>query len=86
MRCAPQLLRPVEIARTVALHPQGGKFRLHWRERNGPPVLPPRRTGFGTRLIQRNLAAGFDGQVELEYQPGGVECTICAPAEPIGIE
>jgi two-component system, chemotaxis family, CheB/CheR fusion protein len=76
----------IEIAWTVAPRPQGPKFRLHWCERNGPPVLPPSRTGFGTRLIQRNLVAEFDGEVELEYQPDGVECTICAPAERIGIE
>jgi len=76
----------IEIAWTVAPHPQGPKFRLHWRERNGPPVLPPRRTGFGTRLIQRNLAAEFDGEVELEYPPNGVECTICAPAEGLGLD
>src|SRR5258708_10938102 len=62
------------------------KARSCWGERNGPPVLPPRRTGFGTRLIQRNLAAEFDGQVELTYHPDGVECTICAPAQRIGIE
>ena len=71
----------IEIAWTLAPHRQGREFRLRWRERNGPPILPPRRTGFGTRLIQRNLAAEFDGEVELEYPPNGVECTICAPAE-----
>jgi two-component sensor histidine kinase len=71
----------IEIAWTLAPRPQGPEFRLHWRERNGPPVLPPSRTGFGTLLIQRNLAAEFKGEVELEYRPDGVECTIYAPAE-----
>jgi two-component system CheB/CheR fusion protein len=61
----------IEIAWTLAPHRQGREFRLRWRERNGPPVLPPTRTGFGTRLIQRNLAAEFDGEVELEYPPNG---------------
>jgi two-component system, chemotaxis family, CheB/CheR fusion protein len=75
----------IEIAWTVAPHPQGPKFRLRWRERNGPPVLSPSRTGFGTRLIQRNLAAEFDGEVALEYQPDGVECTICAPRKGLGL-
>ena len=75
----------IEIAWTLAPRRQGREFRLRWRERNGPPVLPPRRTGFGTRLIQRNLAAQFDGEVELEYPPNGVECTICAPAEGLGL-
>ena len=75
----------IEIAWTLAPHRQGREFCLRWRERNGPPVLPPTRTGFGTRLIQRNLAAEFDGEVELEYQHDGVECTIYAPAEGLGL-
>ena len=75
----------IEIAWTLAPHRQGREFRLRWRERNGPPVLPPTRTGFGTRLIQRNLAAEFDGEVELEYPPNGVECTIYAPTEGLGL-
>jgi two-component system, chemotaxis family, CheB/CheR fusion protein len=75
----------IEIAWTLASYPRGREFCLHWRERNGPPVLPPTRTGFGTQLIQRNLAAEFKGEVELEYQPDGVECTIYAPAEGLGL-
>jgi two-component system CheB/CheR fusion protein len=75
----------IEIVWTLAPHPQGREFRLRWRERNGPPVLPPSHTGFGTQLIQKNLAAEFEGEVELQYQPDGVECTICAPAEGLGL-
>jgi hypothetical protein len=37
-------------------------------------------------LIQRNLAAEFDGEVELEYPPNGLECTICCARGRIGIE
>jgi two-component sensor histidine kinase len=75
----------IEIAWTLAPHPQGREFRLCWHERNGPPVLPPSRTGFGTKLIQKNLAAEFEGEVELEFPPGGVKCAICAPAEGLGL-
>jgi two-component system, chemotaxis family, CheB/CheR fusion protein len=75
----------IEIAWTLAPDPQGREFRLRWRERNGPPVLPPSRTGFGTRLIKSNLAAEFKGEVELEYHPDGAECTIYAPAEGLGL-
>jgi two-component sensor histidine kinase len=71
----------IEISWTLAPHPQDHEFRLRWRERKGPPVLPPKRTGFGSRLIQRNLAAEFDGEVELTYHADGVECTICALTE-----
>ncbi len=75
----------IEIAWTLAPRLQGREFRLRWRERNGPPVFPPSHMGFGTRLIQRNLAAEFGGEVELAFQHDGVECTICAAAEGLGL-
>src|SRR5690348_13509907 len=30
---------------------EGEELLLQWRERGGPPVQPPRTTGFGTRLL-----------------------------------
>jgi PAS domain S-box-containing protein len=52
---------------------------LHWREEGGPPVAPPTRRGFGTRLIERTLAADLSGEVQLSYRPEGVVCVIKAP-------
>jgi two-component sensor histidine kinase len=52
---------------------------LSWRERGGPPVAPPTRKGFGTRLIERSLAQELSGEVDLAYVPTGVVCTIKAP-------
>lgn len=51
-------------------------LRIRWRERGGPPVKAPRRTGFGTRLIQRGLAADLNGRVTIDYRREGVVCTI----------
>jgi len=51
-----------------------------WTERGGPPVSPPSRRGFGRFLIERVLAADFDGTVKLEYASEGLECTLVAPA------
>lgn len=45
---------------------------LEWRERGGPLVKPPERTGFGTRLIDRSLRAYFNGRAETTYAPGGL--------------
>lgn len=53
---------------------------LQWREKGGPPVVPPTRKGFGSRVIEQGLAHELDGKVELEYQPGGVVCMIHVPA------
>jgi PAS domain S-box-containing protein len=57
-----------------------GQLSLVWREQGGPPVAPPRRRGFGTRLIERGLAAELGGTVEIAFLPEGVVCRIDAPA------
>jgi len=51
-------------------------LRITWREIGGPPVQAPRRTGFGTRLIQRGLAADLNGRVQIDYRTEGLVCQI----------
>ncbi|SEG51488.1 sensor histidine kinase [Bosea lathyri] len=55
------------------------QFQLSWREINGPPVSVPLKTGFGSQLVQRGLAADFGGTVELSYDRDGVVCRLTAP-------
>jgi two-component sensor histidine kinase len=55
-----------------------GTMLLIWREENGPPATPPRRTGFGTRLIEA-LASQMHGRAELHYDPAGFSCEILIP-------
>jgi two-component sensor histidine kinase len=69
----------VDIAWILAPTPAGEELRLRWHERNGPKVTPPKRQGFGSRLIRHNLASEFGGKVELDFEPDGLDCTICAP-------
>jgi PAS domain S-box-containing protein len=57
-------------------------LELDWRESGGPPVVIPTRKGFGTRLIERGLAAELGGEARLEYEPDGVRCRISAPLLP----
>ena len=52
---------------------------LEWRESGGPPVTPPSRTGFGSRMITTMLAKDFGGTVDLRYEPSGVVCRLDAP-------
>lgn len=54
-------------------------LRWRWREHGGPPVTPPERTGFGSRLLQKALAAETGAHVELSFAPEGVACAIDAP-------
>lgn len=65
----------VEIEWTLA----GGELNFVWRERLGPPVSRPTRTGFGTKLITTNLKSAFGGVVELEFEPDGLRCHLRAP-------
>jgi PAS domain S-box-containing protein len=55
------------------------RLRLEWREGGGPTVAVPTRKGFGTRMIERGLAAELQGQVVLEFAPSGLRCVIDAP-------
>jgi PAS domain S-box-containing protein len=72
-----------EIRITWAVDPLGSDKDLHlrWEERGGPPVEPPARRGFGTRLIERSLAQDLGGDVRIEFAPNGVVCTVVAPLE-----
>jgi two-component sensor histidine kinase len=55
------------------------QLRLHWRESGGPPVSPPHHSGFGSLLIESELAKQLKGDVRLDYDPAGVICEIVMP-------
>ncbi|MEO8714155.1 MAG: response regulator, partial [Acetobacteraceae bacterium] len=72
----------VEIAWTA----EAGRLRLRWQERDGPPVAAPTRRGFGSRLLERSLATELGGAVMVDYDPGGLVCTIDASLERIAAQ
>lgn len=51
-------------------------LHLRWKETGGPPVKPPARRGFGTRLVERCIERDLQGQCDLAFQPDGVRCRI----------
>ncbi|MBY8828563.1 PAS domain-containing protein [Hephaestia mangrovi] len=55
------------------------RLRLEWRETGGPSVSPPSRRGFGSRMIERGLAAELSGTVTIDFAPAGLICTVDAP-------
>jgi len=67
----------VRIAWSVN-HQGGWRLHLTWTEENGPPVEPPKRRGFGTRLIERSLAQDLDGAAGIDFAPKGIVCTVDA--------
>ncbi|MFC0387606.1 sensor histidine kinase [Muricoccus vinaceus] len=53
-----------------------------WRERGGPPVRPPERRGFGSKLLERAMPHEAGGEVTLDFAPDGVECRMRLPLVP----
>jgi PAS domain S-box-containing protein len=47
------------------------RLAVEWREQGGPPVRPPRRTGFGSTVIGRAAESGLQGKVSMDYAPEG---------------
>jgi len=73
-----------------ALSTRAGEVRLNWsrsdgvllpdwREEGGPPVRPPERLGFGTRLLRRGLTGDLGAPAELIFAPEGLVCRLRVP-------
>lgn len=55
------------------------RLAFTWREVGGPTVVPPSRTGFGSKLIERTLASSLAANVALAYPPDGFILTVEGP-------
>jgi PAS domain S-box-containing protein len=58
----------------------GHALELDWREELGPKVKIRRKKGFGSMVIERNLARALDAEVHLDFNPDGLRCHIVIPA------
>jgi len=54
------------------------RLRMAWTEAGGPPVRPPTRRGFGSRLIERALRSELQGRADMTYDPAGLVCLMDA--------
>ncbi|HYW64261.1 MAG TPA: HWE histidine kinase domain-containing protein [Bradyrhizobium sp.] len=54
------------------------RLRLRWTERGGPPVAPPARRSFGTRMME-SLGQQLNGEVQLAYRPNGFVYALDVP-------
>ncbi len=57
----------------------GHGVEIRWTESGGPPVKSPERRGFGSLVIERNLARSLDAEVELSFGEEGVSCRMVIP-------
>ena len=69
------------VAITWALH--GELLALDWREQSGPKVKARRKRGFGSLVIERNLARALNAKVDLTFDSDGLRCHIEIPANQI---
>lgn len=77
----------VEVVWRVERGTAGKMLVLDWEEHGGPRVPgPPKRRGFGSRLIERGLPIqlGRGGAVALDFAPEGLRCRVTAPLQPNG--
>ncbi|AMS40002.1 MULTISPECIES: sensor histidine kinase [Aminobacter] len=69
-------LGTVEIGWTAS-----DRFRLTWKETNGPTVGKASRKGFGRIVLERVAPLALNGVGHLSFQPDGVTWTLDAPLD-----
>lgn len=70
----------------LAQAPDALSHVIVWRENGGPPVVEPKRQGFGRTVIARSLQYSPNGSCELQFLPTGVACQIAIPSEDLVTE
>lgn len=50
-----------------------------WQESGGPRVAPPKRRGFGSRLMERCVEGDLAGEFDLVFEPEGTRCRMVLP-------
>lgn len=52
-----------------------------WQELGGPPVKPPEKMGFGTKMIERVLASQAEASVSTSFHDSGFRCEVTRSGE-----
>ena len=55
-----------------------GRLVLRWTETDGPPVKPPARQGFGTRVMEKMIRQ-IKGDIRFDWRAEGLVCEIAIP-------
>jgi PAS domain S-box-containing protein len=56
--------------------PTGKRLAMRFEETSGPAVAPPAHKGFGSRLFEASFSSAQEGNIRLDYRPGGLVCEI----------
>ena len=73
----------VDVTWTVTLEANRRRLDFDWIESGGPRVMPPQRSGFGSRLLDFVLPGQIQAKSRIEFKPEGVHvhCSMPMPAE-----
>ena len=55
------------------------RLLIRWTETGGPPVKPPTRQGFGTRLMDGIIRGQLNGEMRFDWYAEGFACEIVLP-------
>jgi PAS domain S-box-containing protein len=56
-------------------------LKFYWSEMGGPPVQPPSKRGFGSRVVENIVSGEFQGRAKLNFHRDGVSYEIEAPID-----
>jgi two-component system, chemotaxis family, CheB/CheR fusion protein len=73
----------LRLAWDVVRAPGAASLRLTWSESGGPPVVEPKRRGFGSTVIERGLTRELGGEVKIDWRGSGMLYTIVLPLASI---
>jgi two-component sensor histidine kinase len=59
----------------IAWNNEDGLVRLEWNEEGGPVVNPPKKHGFGSRIVTQSLKS-VSGSIAPLFAPEGLRCSI----------
>ncbi|HEU4809198.1 MAG TPA: PAS domain S-box protein [Sphingomicrobium sp.] len=66
---------------TIGWHVEGEVLRICWKEEGGPPVHPPKRRGFGTKLLNQVSGRQLNASLQFDWNPKGLYVEIDLPAD-----
>jgi two-component sensor histidine kinase len=69
----------VAVGWTVTIEAKRRTLNIDWTESGGPPVRPPTRQGFGTRLLEFVLPGQIQATSTVEYLPQGIHVRCVVP-------
>lgn len=64
---------------SLAWTTQGTEVVLRWSRSGGPPVSPPAKAGFGTRLIRGIVQSELRGSIRIDYNRTGLVAELVLP-------